>query len=207
MDFKTFQEGALRTESPGTPYDTQMQNAALVGQVLGLLGRIRFVGEDANLYKRHLYYGKPLPMPATGPGSYPEYIEQATLNPTFKRLLHAVLGKASELAEVVEILEWTIQQNGGNLRATPDFGEGQQVTAETLRYTALHMGEEFGDDQWYGAILADAAGFDPDAAVGRVLDKLKARYPDKFTEEAAGTRNLDAEARTLAAQGGEPRGV
>lgn len=200
MDFKTFQEGALRTESPGVPYDTQMQAGALVVQVLHLLNRIRFVGEDANIYKRHLYYGKPLPMPCTGPGCA-EHVEQAVLNPTFKRLLHAVLGKASEIAEMAEILEWMVQENGGNLRATPTFGEGQQVTAETLRYTAHHMGEEFGDDQWYGAILADAAGFDPDAALGRVLDKLRERYPDKFTEEAAGKRDLDAEARAVAGVG------
>lgn len=192
MHFADFQKGALRTESPGVAYDTRMLNPQLVQKILIVLGHIHAAGEAANMAKRHLYYGKPWPvdLPVHLPGPP---VCQAVMQPQFKRMLHAVLGKASELAELVEILTW-MTMNGGTLKPVP---EGQ-ATAEMLKFTAGHVGEEFGDDKWYDAILADAAGFDPDTYMERVLAKLKARYPDAFTEEAAGTRDLDAEAKALA---------
>jgi len=193
VDLKDFQTGALRTESPGLAYQTRMEDTRLVRHVFELLSRIRTAGEQANLAKRGLYYGKPYHFDATGPADVPDHIAKAVLHTQYMRMLHAILGKASELAELVEILDWMGCIGNGQLKPMP----AGEATADTLRYTARHVGEEFGDDAWYNAVLADAAEFDPDEALARVLAKLKARYPDKFTEEAAGTRDLDAEARAL----------
>lgn len=197
MEFKDFQRGALRTESPGTAYDTRMDDARMVRHIMNLLTRVREVGELANFAKRALYYGKPyVSVAAVDPA--PDEVAAAVLTLQFKRMLHAVLGFASETAEMVEILEWMANHGAGRLRPTPVAAAGEELTAEDLRFTAHHAGEEFGDNGWYGAVFADAAGFDPDEYLERVLAKLRKRFPDAFTEEAAGNRDLDAEARALA---------
>jgi NTP pyrophosphatase (non-canonical NTP hydrolase) len=65
-----------------------------------------------------------------------------------------------------------------------------------------NVSEELGDSQWYTALAIDVTGevvqgvtwegiFDQNIA------KLKARYPEKFTEQAALNRNLESERRIL----------
>ena len=60
-----------------------------------------------------------------------------------------------------------------------------------------NLKEEAGDILWYLAILFDELDTDFPTEMTRVINKLKVRFPDKFTEEAANNRNLEAERKTL----------
>jgi hypothetical protein len=53
--------------------------------------------------------------------------------------------------------------------------------------------EEVGDCLWYLALLCNAVGIPMERAMEGNLAKLKARFPHKFTEEAAANRDPTAE--------------
>lgn len=57
--------------------------------------------------------------------------------------------------------------------------------------------EEMGDLLWYMALLADSVGTSLEECMIRNIAKLRARYPEKFTEKKAQERNLDAERTEL----------
>ena len=56
--------------------------------------------------------------------------------------------------------------------------------------------EEIGDISWYQAILIDALNGDWDACLNKNIEKLKARYPEKFSSDAAINRDVNNE-RTI----------
>ncbi|UBM12702.1 MazG nucleotide pyrophosphohydrolase domain-containing protein [Cupriavidus metallidurans] len=99
------------------------------------------------------------------------------INAVDPRILHAVIGKFTETGEMFEALE-KVMADGGEL-------------------DIVNLGEEKGDDAWYDAILFDATGLDPQAVMDTVIAKLKKRYPEKFTNEAANNRDLDGERAVL----------
>lgn len=93
------------------------------------------------------------------------------------RILHAGLGMATEAAEFLDALK-------------KHFFYG----APTDR---TNLVEEMGDLFWYMAIASDALGVDFDEIQRRNVNKLKTRYPDKYTDEKALNRDLAAEAEAL----------
>lgn len=94
-------------------------------------------------------------------------------------IIHAVLGIASEAGEVAEALHKAL------------YGE--------IRPDLTNLLEEVGDLQWYEALLARAFNVDFDMIQRANIDKLRDRFPDKFTTEAANNRDLDKERATLEA--------
>jgi NTP pyrophosphatase (non-canonical NTP hydrolase) len=93
------------------------------------------------------------------------------------RILHAVMGLATESGELLDAMKKHIFY-GKEL----DF---------------VNLLEEHGDLFWYAAILADAVGFTFEESMERNIAKLKARYPNKFTEESALIRDLNNERNIL----------
>lgn len=93
------------------------------------------------------------------------------------RIFHAIIGKHTEVGEMLEALEEHV------------------ATGEPL--DLVNLREEIGDDQWYNAILCDAADIDMGLTLGIVIDKLRERYGDKFTAHAANNRDLVAERHIL----------
>lgn len=93
------------------------------------------------------------------------------------RLLHAGIGLATESGEFLDALKKHIFY-------------GKPLDRTNLK-------EEIGDLMWYCAIALDEL----DSTFGEVQEtniaKLKARYPDKFTEERAETRDLVKERKIL----------
>jgi len=89
------------------------------------------------------------------------------------RILHAAMGLVTESGELLDALK----------KATY-YGKELDLT---------NVKEEAGDILWYLAILFDALGTSFEEEQARVIAKLRTRFPDKFTEEAAENRNLDAE--------------
>lgn len=59
--------------------------------------------------------------------------------------------------------------------------------------------EEVGDVLWYSALLLDSMGGNFETASATVIEKLKRRFPEKFTQEKALKRDLKAEREVLEA--------
>jgi NTP pyrophosphatase (non-canonical NTP hydrolase) len=89
------------------------------------------------------------------------------------RINHAVVGLAGEVGELAQLLERWVYY--GQSLSVPD------------------VEEEVGDCLWYLALLCTAVGIPMERAMEGNLAKLKARFPHKFTEEAAANRDPAAE--------------
>lgn len=88
------------------------------------------------------------------------------------RLFHSIVGIATEATELVEAL------------AQEDI-DGVNVL------------EEFGDLNWYQAIGIDTLGGDFESVLRTNIEKLRARFPDKFSNESAINRDTDREREIL----------
>lgn len=95
------------------------------------------------------------------------------------REIHALLGLQTEVGELVDpFKKWVYY--------------GRPVDFVNSR-------EEIGDLLWYVAILCDCLGTTIDECQRVNIEKLRTRYPDKFTEDAAVFRDLNAERSALEA--------
>lgn len=110
------------------------------------------------------------------PNDSGKYDADARVN---SRLFHSVIGIATEAVELLEAIKVD----------RPDVD-------------IVNLREEFGDLMWYIAIGVDETGGNFDAVLDKVIAKLKARYPNKFTSEEALNRNLELERLILE---GEPK--
>ena len=90
-----------------------------------------------------------------------------------QRLLHAGMGLCTEAGEFVDSLKKTIF-----------YGK------ELDKVNAI---EELGDICWYLGLACDELGVSLNTVLSQNIAKLKLRYPEKFTEEAALVRDLNAE--------------
>lgn len=101
----------------------------------------------------------------------------ATANRRMARLLHAVLGLMSEVGEIADALKKVLI-----------YGKDLDL---------VNLVEEHADESWYMALLIDAVGSSFEESWAKNIAKLRARFPDKFTQEAALHRDLAAERRAL----------
>lgn len=114
-----------------------------------------------------------------------DYIEEAkrTESTVFNiqrgddRLLHAGIGIATESGEFLDALKKHVFY-------------GKDLDRVNLK-------EELGDLLWYIAIAMDELGTDFNTEQLRNIAKLSARYPEKFTREAAEFRDLLKERQIL----------
>lgn len=95
-------------------------------------------------------------------------------------LLHAIIGKATEAGELLEALKAAVIDNKPLDR--------------------INIMEEIGDGFWYDGIALTAigetvSGFEQCAAINNA--KLRKRFPNKFTEHDANTRDLFEERKVL----------
>jgi NTP pyrophosphatase (non-canonical NTP hydrolase) len=93
------------------------------------------------------------------------------------RLLHAAMGKVTEAGEFIDVMKKYIMY-------------GKPIDTTNLK-------EELGDGQWYDGIACDALGTDFDTEQRRNINKLEARYPEKFSFDKAVNRDLEAERKVL----------
>ena len=95
-----------------------------------------------------------------------------------ERLLHSSLGIHTEGAEFADALKKFVFY-------------GKKELDE------VNMKEELGDLLWYVAIACDALGTSFDELMETNINKLKARYPEKFSLDKAENRDLNAEREIL----------
>jgi len=94
------------------------------------------------------------------------------------RALHAAIGMSGEAGEFCSLLQKNIW-----------YGKPLDTT---------NAKEELGDMMWYVALACNALGFSLEDVMRSNIAKLRARFPDKFTEKAAADENRDREAERQA---------
>lgn len=104
----------------------------------------------------------------------PELIERLTGN---ARAVHAFFGLLTETGELADGFKRAIF-----------YGKPLDTT---------NIKEEVGDVFWYLAILCDTLGISFDDCMVANIEKLRKRYPDKYSHEAALNRDLSAERKVL----------
>lgn len=116
----------------------------------------------------------------------PEFIALADDKPgawtdasTFARLIHGAIGLCTEAGELQDAIKRRLIYNKPLDR--------------------VNIIEEIGDLLWYCALVLDSQGATFEEAMERNIAKLRVRFPDKFSFEAANVRDLAAERRALEA--------
>ena len=149
------------------------------GHVIAVVGGCIAWLQELDKIKKALFYGREFDHPK-GDGHHVEAVGMFhSLGGTREQdidLVHAIIGKATEAGELLEALKLGM--------------DGQSLDR-------INLMEELGDGQWYDAILANALGFTFEEVQQINIDKLRNRYPDKFTEYDAKNRDLGAERKVL----------
>jgi len=136
--------------------------------------------------KKTLFYGRDAGVPAplnessATLASLPDWIaedgsEEAQRNAI--NIIHGIIGKATEAGELLEALAATAIEGG--------------------TFDGVNAVEEVGDGFWYDAILLRALGSNFGKAQRVNIAKLRARFPNAFTEYDANNRDLFAEREIL----------
>ena len=93
------------------------------------------------------------------------------------RLVHACFGMQTETAEFTDAVKKSLF-----------YGKPLDTT---------NLKEELGDALWYIAIAMDELDTNFEEEMLRVIKKLRARYPDKFSDILAENRDLVSERKVL----------
>lgn len=93
------------------------------------------------------------------------------------RLLHGTIGICTESAELLDAVKKSL------------------FYGKDLDMVNIH--EEIGDLMYYISLVVEASGGNLNSILERNVAKLRARYPDKFTNEAAINRDLTKEREIL----------
>lgn len=92
-------------------------------------------------------------------------------------IMHVTLGMVTESAEIADAIKKHIAY-------------GKEIDVVNIK-------EELGDLLWYIAIAMDIFEFEPSDVFKTNIEKLKVRYPEKYSDSLAENRNLEAERKTL----------
>jgi NTP pyrophosphatase (non-canonical NTP hydrolase) len=173
-EFNTYQENALRTCSPsffGEDFE--------LTHFTDLLDTASKNCEELDHYKRALFYDN-RDKYALGGSDPLELDNQSDID-----LVHSIIGIVTETGEIGSALVTALDEYRNNLGSTK------------LVYDETNMREELGDLLWYIAVGCKALNVDMSKVAERNIEKLAARYPEKFTSEKALNRNHDAERAIL----------
>jgi NTP pyrophosphatase (non-canonical NTP hydrolase) len=98
-------------------------------------------------------------------------------NPTIARLIHATMGIVTEAGELTDMLKKHLF-----------YGKPLDM---------INAAEEVGDSMWYIGLAIDIMKTTMNDIMSTNIQKLKIRYPEKFTENNALNRDLNAERKVL----------
>jgi NTP pyrophosphatase (non-canonical NTP hydrolase) len=104
-------------------------------------------------------------------------ISQRLENPKIIDLIHAGLGISTETGELLDTIKKYIYY-------------GKELDE-------VNLIEEVGDIFWYLALFCKSLNVSFEEVMKKNIEKLEARYPEKFTEEKAINRDLDKERGVL----------
>lgn len=96
------------------------------------------------------------------------------------RTIHGIFGLITELGELTDVLKkYTFY--------------GKPISEEDL----VNLQEEIGDLMWYIAEICNANSWELDKIMYSNVEKLRKRFPDKFSEHHALNRDLASEVESL----------
>lgn len=177
-DLVQFVADATRTESK---IDTVKFNGhVLAGTVEALiaLGNILDIIKKSVFYNREVDTEKVLELTEFARASLfkLDLIGQGEPDQDFDidpRVFHGIVGMNTEGTELLEAMVKSLQN---------------EQPLDTV-----NVMEEMGDTLWYMAILCDALNIPFEEVFTKVIAKLKARFPDKYSDDNANNRDLDTE--------------
>lgn len=206
VSLESYMDLAHRTELNASDYITKvvprLGDVCLLHGFLVSAGHMSILGSQVDLLKRAIFYGKELPEGVRVTLS--EAVAQSRLNydpvvvqEKFKsnihltRCLHAIIGIMTEVGELVDSFVHHV------------YGE------KPLDWT--NIVEEVGDLMWYVVILFDIlrmfGSTEPLTVLQLNIDKLRARYGERFNEFDALVRDLVNERSILEGKSEEVNGV
>lgn len=181
MNLNEYVQNAVRTESKiekVTLLDSETFAAALEIFILS--------GQILDMFKKNVFYGKPIDwervesklgkIEMNSGAGFADHKVDLEIDP---RVFHALIGTATEATELMEILHDSFE------------------SGEAFHLDYVNILEEFGDINWYEAIAIDAMNGDFESILKTNIEKLRKRFPEKFTSEKAINRNLEDERETL----------
>lgn len=99
------------------------------------------------------------------------------VNASNEDLLHATIGISTEAGELLDAVKKHLF-----------YGKKLDI---------VNIHEELGDICWYMSMLMEWSGTNYEEVMERNIDKLRVRYPEKFTKAQAIERNLELERKVL----------
>jgi NTP pyrophosphatase (non-canonical NTP hydrolase) len=120
-----------------------------------------------------------------------------TNGPDYKGVAERMTGYEDQIIPDKQVLDLIHASMG----LVTEAGEFQDMLKKHLYYgrelDTVNLREEIGDLLWYCAIALEALDTDFQSVMQTNIDKLKARYPEKFTEDSANNRDLKVERQIL----------
>lgn len=173
MTFDDYQQQALVTEAP-IDDGVRARFRECVGLITDFLKEPGRYTDFVDPIKKYIFYGKPM-------GGYEQDVvaeRQDYLVPRFLaeptdetiRLVHGYLGILSEIPELAEAI---------------------------LKQDKVGIAEETFDVSWYQAVIMDSQDLLMDMGAGANIQKLRLRYPDKFSQYDAQNRDIEWERESL----------
>lgn len=164
-------ELASRTNAP-TDKAIERFNKLNHEELKKLLEEYVEIGNKLDKVKKAIFYGKNYSEATVG-------VSQELVNRVDNRkieLFHSILGTATESSELVE--------------AFLKFMNGNELDG-------INVIEEYSDVLWYISIAHKELQVSIESTMEKNINKLRARYPNKFTEEKAINRDLVTERKIL----------
>ena len=181
-------ENVLRTESCDMePIKERLAEEGVAAALSTAMDKVTTAAEVIDVLKKYIFYGKKHWMieQLTNHAEFDDISsehddaghEKRFLDTRNIRMMHAAVGMATEAGELMEMLY-------EHLIYGAEFDE-------------VNAAEEIGDSMWYQGVAIDVLGTTVQQVMQTNIDKLRKRYPDKFSEDAAINRDTDAERKLL----------
>jgi hypothetical protein len=181
--FKEFTQLALRTESV-------VDEASInVEAFKALLDVFITAGTLLDFMKKGIFYG-----------DYTKYDTHfveivGALN---DRVLQYIIAERNEIREPVTDLNFRIVHGLlGTITESSEIAEILRKYLDTKSVDSVNVCEEYSDSDWYKAITFNELQLDEQIGRANVINKLRVRFPDKFSAENAASRDLKAEREQL----------
>lgn len=186
MDLYKFQKDALRTESVIPEIVVNKEELSYIIEAFILLSDVLDGYKKLIFYKKDTKYNtliEELPHKLEALSYDIKYSKEKPkkLENINTRAIHGMLGIMTETGELASILLKYI---------------------ETGEIDIHNLAEELADgaggtNSWYGTLVCDVFGIDPNDPPDKVIRKLRVRFPDAYSDELADNRDLESERKEL----------
>jgi len=182
LSFEQFQKLALRTESKVESSEMDVPGIKMLLEMFIIIGTLLDYTKKGVFYNNYTKYDENfLDLSNKLNDLMLKYVtdggNRSTESSINFRIFHGLLGTITESSELAMVLLKYL---------------------ETGEVDKVNVGEEFADSDWYKAIAFDELGLEESVTRQNVIEKLRVRFPDKYSDDAAANRNLDAEREQLA---------